>query len=108
MNYELVKQLKEAGFRTEELELRWDEHDHDLLKADWEMYKGLYSPTLEELIEACDSRFKRLVRQSSTKFKAQAKGLKKEKVTEPDIHVWGTTPTEAVARLWLALHPLSN
>lgn len=54
-------------------------------------------PTLEELIEACGDDFVRL-RKSGSLWEAWGYFLK----NGHDIHA--LTPTEAVARLWLALN----
>lgn len=111
ITYELAKRLKDAGFPCQKGDYfvgknLWDE----TMQSDYEMPSTpsrstwVYAPTLSELIEMCGSRFKRLVRQSSTKFKVQAKGLVVDKVANKDIHVFGKTPEEAVALLWLELN----
>ena len=59
-----------------------------------------YVPTLEELIEACGSRFRTLNKAES------ADGWYAFNV---ETHSWfGSTPTEAVALLWLALNSQSS
>jgi hypothetical protein len=84
MNYELAKELKDAGFPQ-----------HDTLPFD------AYEPSLEELIEACDITLET---------------LEQDKNEDPNhVHWWtansvhgvqrsAPTPTEAIAKLWLALH----
>lgn len=90
MNYELLKELKDAGFsqgvKKGEVEYK---PEHGLL----------HKPTLSELIEACGMTLLGLTR-----------GI------EDDKHIWiassgiglndvtGSTPEEAVARLYLALN----
>ena len=57
MNYELLKQLRDAGFpqiwpRNDEMEI----HDAVAVSKIKQKYrKDVYVPTLEELIEACGS-----------------------------------------------------
>ena len=91
MNYELAKELKDAGFphtRMNRAAIRIDE-----IGGDW------ISPTLSELIEACGSGFKLLNRQSyATKpdiyFASDATGDKFGKANNPE---------EAVSRLFIRL-----
>ena len=64
-----------------------------------------FIPILEELIEACGEQFDRLVAYHN-------KGAWNA-ISEKDSDGFfksasGKTPTEAVARLWLALHPMTN
>jgi len=117
MNYELAKQLKEAG-----LELNPNNGNNVYINSEFTRYpyslsakdEILYIPTLEELIEACGDDFEYL-----------------ELMNEPEIGEWwrayptedtyykkmkgecyigccgyetGDTPSEAVARLWLELN----
>ena len=84
MTYELVKQLKEAGFYLQE-------------------NKGTpYPPTLSELIEACGEGYFNL---NSTK---SGKGYDNHWAAyfgeNPEAKGLGKTPEEAVAKLWLALN----
>jgi hypothetical protein len=98
MNYELAKELKEAGFR-EDIYL-------------YEKTKEIGNPpTLEELIDECGIMFRWLKKHPTRKlmWEAQSKGLKERDTNgvwqmNPDIHAWGETPTEAVAKLWIELH----
>jgi hypothetical protein len=90
--HELAKELKDAGFPQEGEGLYVPRSVPD--GGDYE--KAAYLPILEELIEACESNFQRL-----------------ELNSHPAVNEWhafgsideakGPTPTEAVARLWLAL-----
>ena len=110
MNYELAKELKEAGFpqqirqgdsvyndRGIELKLFKYGEFVDIASESDDWYK---MPTLSELIEACGERFEGLRRQP-----------------DPDIEtpeIWfadrdgycspGSSPEEAVARLWMVLN----
>jgi hypothetical protein len=90
MNYELAQELNKAGFP--------------------EVYIGRditlnepYAPTLSELIEACGEDFGSLhplhKAGKISSWAAQVydlKGIREQR---------GSTPEEAVARLWLALNP---
>lgn len=87
MNYELAKQLGDAGWPVD--------------ASAWTFYDGheqsVPAPTLEELIEACGDDFVRL-RKSGSLWEAWGYFLK----NGHDIHA--LTPTEAVAMLYLALY----
>ena len=100
MNYELAEELELAGFQKP---TKYE--GHMLYKSDIE---ETYAPTLSELIEACGDRFEELNRVGHHKkprwivssFPCEECGWK-------DMHtIGGETPEEAVAKLWLALHPL--
>jgi hypothetical protein len=110
MNYELARELKDAGFpNIKDLQHR---QGREFILPDGsvpvyslgnaENVKGWFVPTLEELIEACGKRFDRLLayhdrgdweatseKDSDSLFKSAT----------------GKTPTEAVGRLWLDLTP---
>lgn len=125
MNYELAKELKEAGFPQNERTYYWEKcqgHEGELVISTAEWHDGwtnefgdchalsetalCAAPTLPELIEACGEDFHQIARivhtreaRSGMRWQASAK---KTKTTR---HVTnGATPEEAVARLWLALH----
>ena len=117
MNYELAKELKDAGFpqntnyatvqspwykdgRTEQRMAKENGNDGyaNLLSAGYDVVS---LPTLSELIEVCDWKFASLSAPDQT--------------DEGGIQVWlaesrfpnigsGSTPEEAVAKLWLALN----
>ena len=115
MEYELVKQLKDAGFRMEECELEMCTFTGDSLNENCRNY---HYPTLSELIEACDGKWGQRFRwlgNEKTHWSAQARpihGRSKKYPDSPieikqmgkDIKTTGKTPEEAVARLWLALN----
>lgn len=99
MNYELAKELKEAGFEQKKA----SHLPHIDNEGPFCCVEGcnVYAPTLSELIEACGERFSQLVAPTKTIGKiwvASGFGWKEE---------GGSTPEEAVARLWLALNKLS-
>jgi hypothetical protein len=130
MDYELGKKLKDAGFPQPEMpevgreyfdedggihvfsEEEWDatnipvetsaENRREKKRLLSEYNNGCLIPTLEELIEACGEQFSKLKRgRGGETWVAQwFKGGTSDDV----IAEIGSTPTEAVARLWLALH----
>lgn len=119
MNYELAKKLKDAGFpqkRPQELCPcnKPKQMDGMTSLCGHSYYQYVSVPTLEELIEACEEKFKRLVKKGGNKrrptiiWHAQAQGESFDglfgMMRTPDVHTSGSTPTEAVANLWLEIH----
>jgi uncharacterized protein Usg len=114
MDYNLAKELRDAGFPQKDSEFYFGagysfnggqpvyerHHRRELLPLyTWQEF--LAAPTLEELIETFGDSFYSLgINQiDGDKWIAQKKD------TAGYIHgTGGTTPTEAVARLWLALN----
>lgn len=100
MPYELAKQLKDAGFPTMYQRAAPNGLREDgCFLIDSANYK---IPTLEELIDACGKSFLKL-EFNIGKWWAQSGELpdgRRGKYSED-----AATPTEAVARLWLALNP---
>lgn len=97
MNYELAKQLKDAGFPQKGNGLM-------LVRKGWETNKVVnygvgnsYAPTLEELIEACGDKL-------VSAYNNGKEWLLNEEAGSEVPQVSGSTLTEAVARLWLALN----
>lgn len=84
MNYELVKELREAGFPYP-----WVEND-------------VFVPSLDQLIEACGDGFRHLFRYEDGSWAAMSSSI------TPEVSEIGaqnaSTPEEAVARLWLVLN----
>ena len=112
MDYILAKELKDAGF-AQDTELGFGQRS-PTGKGDW-LYVPtgkpssdmVYFPTLEELIEACGTAFALLNYSSGVKSMRTeetltwvAGGYKAGLLVDYS----GSTPTEAVARLWLALN----
>ena len=108
MTYELARALKDAGFpfRVPSLGDGINQRG-EVVTSDQQRI----IPTLEELIEACGESFKELNKgyiDSNDERKVntfiengwQAVAVLNEKL----IFSRGSTPTEAVARLWLALN----
>ena len=79
MNYELAKELKEAGFPFKHPQSKWSEY---------------IFPTLSELIETCGDGFHLLQRKDiGGNWSAISRGGNSGE---------GKTPEESVARLWIA------
>lgn len=102
MNYELAKELKEAGFPQKQ-PYYYDPKkytDEEAVRAilDGKDIADVYIPTLEELIEACGENLYSLYRHHN---EWQAHSNSDQWDTEIEN---GKTPTEAVANLWLALN----
>lgn len=88
MNYELAKELKEAGFPQDGTNYTPDHGGSEETAA--------YYPSLSELIEACgESLFRIDFLPDQNRIIAYAYGAR-----EGD----GSTPEVAVAKLWLALN----
>jgi len=123
MNYELAKQLKEAGFPQigegnmwllDDPKLFEDERNQtvSVITRDFYVHStairknefgvDVYIPTLEELIEACGDRFHMVEKlidydnNSSIEWQAWNYGSFNNGI--------GKTPSEAVAKLWLELN----
>jgi len=107
MDYILAKQLKDAGFEQNG-KGEYFEIGGGLPIA----YKGekvvsgkYYLPTLEELIDICGSHFSNLdYGYLSGTFRAYGFSDLSEGRSDEVSSDWCTTPTEAVAILWLKLH----
>lgn len=116
MTYELAKELWEHFFPQKDAMFYWIEDRRKQPKADGTWKPRLISskeanrilssnvfryaaPTLEELIEACGERFDKLEQSEKVaSFKQQW-----EATGDEYFNGVAYTPTEAVARLWLAL-----
>jgi hypothetical protein len=99
VRYELAKQLDEAGF-PQGGKGDWLSDPDALIARD-----RVYAPTLEELIEACGAQFEEL-QQTHTPNESGDTWL--AGCSHPHNAWYGKTPTEAVARLWLALQKVSD
>lgn len=88
MDYALAKQLKDAGFPQNG---RGDTLSTERAFVD-EKHMA-YFPSLEELVEACGAKFKNFRRKGDGWWADSKHHMSK-----------GKTPTEAVAKLWLALN----
>lgn len=109
MNYELAKKLKDAGFKQEIVDGSFYWAGRNLKLYCWggegedKPYgKYIKRPTLEELIEACGEKFA-LHKNKDHWCAWQINSNPRERDTA-DFQERAPTPTEAVARLWLALN----
>lgn len=98
MTYELAKELKDAGFP--EGNKQFIERDGTIIGINEWHNDAIFSPTLEELIEACGKDFIALDKKADGQWLAGGGRREKEYFS---YQLWGDTPSEAVARLWLAL-----
>lgn len=106
MNYELAKELKEQSFPVERGAGIWitpgnkkvwveqvSSSPREKIAAVVANKDWLYEPTLSELIEACGGFCFELIKLPNEQWCAKESGNRGS----------GSTPEEAVARLWLAL-----
>jgi hypothetical protein len=91
MQYELARELKDAGF-PQTGSGKWIGHVDSLV---WRNADRVYVPTLEELIKACGAEI--------TCF-AIERGDHEWNAFAHTFYSTGATMTEAVARLWLAMY----
>lgn len=120
MTYELAKQLKDAGFpqtlATNKFPLFYNKDGEfgnaviDFNGIDSE--SAIYVPPLSELVEACDSKdyyfsVGRSAKEGDEQWEAKIEDWGKG-YSEPgdEVKEWktGSTPEEAVAKLWLELN----
>lgn len=95
ISYELAKELKEAGFPQKDLRCSYCfEQNHESCTSCEDAVESV--PTLSELIEACGIGFDNLV-------KAEHDWLCNVDEDTKTCLTSGSSPEEAVARLWLEL-----
>ena len=102
MTYELAKELKDAGFPQPALDFKGE-----FLFSEYgePLDTQAYAPILSELIEACGTNFGGLVRLSDGTWNAATPVVDTGmSYGNPSTEVEGSTPEDAVARLWLALN----
>lgn len=121
MNYELAKELKEAGFPPEKANMAysrmirrdgWYLETRGMIEQNQNNFCGeiLPAPTLEELIEACGEKLMSLHRTVPPQGMGNYWCAEAYFETGPDDEPrgsqtgLGSNPTEAVANLWLALN----
>jgi hypothetical protein len=113
MNYELAQELKDAGFpNIKDLQHR---QGREFILPDGSVpvyslgnahnVKDWFIPLLEELIEVCGEKFDRLVAYHDKRTWEATSEMDSDGFVKS---ATGKTPTEAVARLWLALHSMTN
>lgn len=98
MDFIVAKDLMEAGFAK-------PAHPNGQMlmspaHAPFDHSKDVYEPTLDELIEACGRQFHSLYYRGDAEMGRWSACTRGE---HPAHSYLGQTPTEAVARLWLAL-----
>lgn len=99
MNYELAKELKEAGFPITKVTWTWKTGDVE--------GEHLPNPSLSELIETCGKDNEKGEFTLYWDLKEWVSGYYEDTWGEPrqhNIEETGSTPEESVARLWLALN----
>lgn len=105
MDYSLAKRLKDAGFP---LKTSYGIEGSHPVNAFLEDGVNYFFPTLGELIEACGSDFLALSNYAKKGWGAAAlKNWRSEPHNVPhskEVLERGSTPIEAVAKLWLALN----
>ena len=103
INYELYKQLKEVGFPQKN-----ERGISPTIYSDGEIYFvgvadgydntiGCYLPTLSELVESCGEKFNFVERMTGQPTNWTCIG-------DLNIRTFGSSPEEAVAKLWLELN----
>lgn len=95
MNYELAKELKDAGFPQKLCSFSDCRHGMD------EGIECAYVPTLSELIEACRGSSHA---QFKLSWKRVFKNWRASVYNEGTVYGDGSTSQEAVAHLWIALN----
>lgn len=97
MNYQLAKQLGDAGFPLIKVSTDPLARRMGLFFA----FDGVdyYEPSLDELIEVCGENFGTLSQHVERKLWEATSKIEKDK---PAVRGMGATPSEAVASLWLA------
>jgi len=98
MNYELAKQLKDAGFPLE----YGITVGSDGKQKEWRN-ENIVKPTLEELIEACGDGLQSLINNRFSDGGGWVAYTNAKDSTGERMDIYGKTPSEAVAKLWLAL-----
>lgn len=97
MNYELAKQLKDAGFPLKKLEVEVKREPVIVNR------ESIYFPTLSELIKACGKDFEQLIYNPINSIWAAGSYPKSKEETIGE-GGFGKTPEEAVAKLYIELN----
>lgn len=104
MNYKLAKQLKEAGFKPSFKEYEKRRSLECQNPNEWND-EQIYEPSLSELIEACGENFFQLEREyDSYTFETLNWSCYPHINSGINEMIRGSTPEEAVAKLWLELN----
>ena len=108
MNYELAKELKDAGFPQQDYS--WIcQHGNGVHFLGTPHCEKCFVPSLSELIEVCGDRFGGLEHwaecvNSNERWESYTPLIFTGSEPEHEIVVYAPTPDEAVAKLWLALN----
>ena len=92
MNYQLAERLRDEGFPQS----GGGRHIGAPTAFVWRARDLVYVPTLEELILACGDQFGAMARLEDESFEATAPADR--------LRQTGKSPTDAFARLWLAIN----
>lgn len=104
MNYELCKSLKDAGFPQNYVNIS-DPNCKDTRHAKLAFLGiccGVYEPYLSDLIRACGDGIRSIYRMDKVWFAVSVD--EDDKINDLGKDCYGSTPEEAVAKLWLALN----
>ena len=96
MDYQLAEQLRSSGFP----QTGGGRHIGAPTAVVWRASDLVYVPALEELIAACGDHFGEIARLLDGNFQAASR--------DGRLRQAGRSPTEAVARLWLAVHGVTE
>lgn len=96
MNYEIAKQLKDNGFPQREAII------HQVVRSKEERAAAVYMPTFEELIAATPSLDSLAYLKNGIQGGNWVATVHYEDTSYTE--KYGSTPSEAVANLWLALN----
>jgi hypothetical protein len=101
MNYDLIHELKQAGFPLKHVQHHVgptpEDEGYTFIDGQWYL-----APSLSELMYACGDYFVDIQRLAENDWKAGG-GVVVDKRILYNCEITSSTPGEAVARLWLAL-----
>ena len=103
MDYELAKELKDAGFRFSER----DEDEYGDFYKDEDDGVFYHYPTLSELIEACGEDLSAMLF-IDNKWVVGRQGMPFSYLSEQHTQAKGATLEEAVSKLWLTLNKVDT
>jgi hypothetical protein len=106
MDYELAKQLKDAGFKQKGVGYDEKYNMHAYEESKYPEHVVTF-PTLSELIEACGDEFFALIHEIKPPYDESWFASTKLNVYKDD-SCWGTKPEIAVAKLWLYMNKKKN
>ena len=106
MKYEVAKELKEAGWNFKTCPHGGENCGDENCFVFVDVVADVHFPTLEELIEACRDGFYSLQKDTDDGVRFYWTAIADNDVEKyaDVIGTFGTTPDEAVARLYIELH----